>query len=246
MGLLSISRVVLRSLQLVIYTSICKRYNLDKSGLVAYVHLGSNQVVSWHKLPRYLYSCIIRYVFHVWSWDQLVVITHNLFVKWLPSERRPERSSMRRHKSSTTINSSGDDERHHQESFQRRWSFRLPHSSTNPSLSSSSSSTTSWTALKIPDYFKESSKTEDEKDLVKESESPVLSLKRFVSHSDLTRVSNKPRYGSLSTFLSTPSSSTSSIPAKVNLILISRISWQGQVNSQCLVLHPDLPFISKL
>ena len=154
------------------------------------MHLGSNQVVSWHKLPRYLYSCIIRYVFHVWSWDQLFVITHNLFVKWLPSERRPERSSMRRHKSSTTINSSGDDERHHQESFQRRWSFRLPHSSSSPSSSS-------WTALKIPDYFKESSKTEVEKDRAKVAESPVsspVSLKRFVSHSDLTQVSNKPRY----------------------------------------------------
>ena len=138
----------------------------------------------------------------------------------LPSDRRPERSSMRQHKSSTTINSSGNDQRLDQESFQRRWSFRLPHSS----ISSSSSS---WTALKIPDYFKESSKTEVEKDRAKVAESPVsspVSLKRFVSHSDLTQVSNKPRYGSLSTFPSTHSSSTSSIPAKVNLILISGIS----------------------
>merc|ERR1719278_2125635 len=58
-------------------------------------------------------------------------------------DRRPERSSMRRHKSSTTINNSGDDQRPHQESFQRRWSFRLPHSASPPSSSS-------WTALKIP------------------------------------------------------------------------------------------------
>ena len=139
---------------------------------------------------------------------------------------------MRRHKSSTTINNSGEDQRHHQESFQRRWSFRLPHSSLPPSStttlptssSTSSSSTSSWTALKIPDYFKENSKTEDEKEKMKMAESPAVSLKRFVSHSDLSQVSGKPRYGSLSTFLTTPSSSTSSIPAKVNLILISRIS----------------------
>ena len=158
----------------------------------------------------------------------LVMTTHNIFVKCLPSDRRPERSSMRRHKSSTTINNSGDDQRNHQESFQRRWSFRLPHSASPPSStasSASSSSSSSWTALKIPDYFKESSKTEDdEKERVKVAESPAVSLKRFVSHSDLTQVSNKPRYGSLSAFLTTPSSSTSSIPAKVNLILISRIS----------------------
>ena len=150
----------------------------------------------------------------------LVMTTHNLFIKCLPSDRRPERSSMRRHKSSTTINNSGDDQRPHQESFQRRWSFRLPHSASPPSSSSSSSS---WTALKIPDYFKESLKTEDETEREKVAESPAVSLKRFVSHSDLTQVSNKARYGSLNTFL-TPSSSTSSIPAKVNLILISRIS----------------------
>ena len=161
--------------------------------------------------------------------------THNLFVSCLPSDRRPERSSMRRHKSSVTINNSGDDQRPSQESFQRRWSFRLPHSSSplssSPPSSTSSTSSTStssassaWTALKIPDYFKESSKTEDEKERVKVAESPAVSLKRFVSHSDLTQVSAKPRYGSLSTFLTTPSSSTSSIPAKVNLILISRIS----------------------
>lgn len=66
----------------------------------------------------------------------LVLTIHNLFVKCLPSERRPERSSMRRHKSSTTINNSGDDK----ESFQRRWSFRLPHSSSPPSSTASSSS----------------------------------------------------------------------------------------------------------
>ena len=149
---------------------------------------------------------------------------------------------MRQHKSSTTINSSGNDQRLDQESFQRRWSFRLPHSSS--SLSSPSSfSSSSWTALKIPDYFKESSKTEVEKDRAKVAESPVsspVSLKRFVSHSDLTQVSNKPRYGSLSTFPSTHSSSTSSIPAKVNLILISRISWQGQVNTQVSYIFASL------
>ena len=154
---------------------------------------------------------------------------------------------MRRHKSSTTINNSGDD---HQEPFQRRWSFRLPHSaspasftgstssptSSSSSSSSSASSSSSWTALKIPDYFKESLKTEDEKERVKVAESPAVSLKRFVSHSDLTQVSSKPRYGSLSTFLTTPSSSTSSIPAKVNLILISRISSQraGQQSVFCV------------
>ena len=143
---------------------------------------------------------------------------------------------MRQHKSSTTINSSGNDQRLDQESFQRRWSFRLPHSSSAPSSSS-------WTALKIPDYFKESSKTEVEKDRAKVAESPVsspVSLKRFVSHSDLTQVSNKPRYGSLSTFPSTHSSSTSSIPAKVNLILISGISWQGQVNTQVSYIFTSL------
>ena len=125
----------------------------------------------------------------------------------LPSERRPERSSIRRHKSTTTINASDDEQE--SGSFQRRWSFRLPHSTPGPSLAS-------WTALKVPDYFKEGAKTE-EVDTVKRGDSPK-SLKRFVSHSDLSQVSLQPRHGPLHSFLTTPSSSTSSIPTKVKII----------------------------
>ena len=120
---------------------------------------------------------------------------------------------MRRHKSTTTIS---DQEREEREeagkeagSFQRRWSFRLPHSTPAPGSSSGS-----WTALKIPDYFREGGKVEEE-ERVRDSPS---SLRRFVSHSDLSQVTSKHRLGSLHTVLSTPSSSTSSIPAKVKII----------------------------
>merc|ERR1719195_2158368 len=53
--------------------------------------------------------------------------------------RRPERSSIRRHKSSTTINSnnSSSSTEQEQQHFQRRWSFRLPHTMKQPSSSSS-------------------------------------------------------------------------------------------------------------
>jgi len=85
-------------------------------------------------------------------------------------------------------------------------------------LPASSSSSSLWSGpLKIPDYFRKVGEininnniTEDKND-----EPAVNNLKRFVSHTDLSKLSDCTS-GSVNSFAKTPSSSTSSIPTKVN------------------------------
>ena len=96
--------------------------------------------------------------------------------------------------------------------------------SSSPSLISSSSLShlppSSWGGpLKIPDYFRgihgDRAVTGDlDDDSVRKTDAGKL--KRFVSHTDLSQVSG-PGSG-LGSLLRTPSSSTSSIPAKVSLM----------------------------
>ena len=175
--------------------------------------------------------------------------------------RRPERSSIRRHKSSTTINSNSSSTEQEQQHFQRRWSFRLPHTMKQPSSSSgqavsarpppaqpdsaltssslsllpppppssapssapsSSSSSGLWGGpLKIPDYFRVG-------DRAKQQEPEDGRLKRFVSHTDLSQAGAQP-----ASFLRTPSSSTSSIPARVSS-LMSHSHCLSCVSERCI------------
>ena len=124
--------------------------------------------------------------------------------------------------------------------------------STNPSLTSSSSLThlppsSSWGGpLKIPDYFRgiladravhgdcDADKGDDDR-----RKTDAGKLKRYASHTDLSQLSNKggltPALSvpgpALGNFLRTPSSSTSSIPAKVvNKISFTHKSFSSQTS----------------
>ena len=74
--------------------------------------------------------------------------------------------------------------------------------------------------LKIPDYFRVG-------DRARQQEPEDGRLKRFVSHTDLSQAGAQP-----AAFLRTPSSSTSSIPARVSS-LMSHVSL-SQLSHSCL------------
>ena len=89
-------------------------------------------------------------------------------------------------------------------------------------LPSSSSSSSLWSGpLKIPDYFRKVGENNINNNIVedKNDEPAVNNLKRFVSHTDLSKLSDCAS-GSVNSFAKTPSSSTSSIPTKARINIL--------------------------
>ena len=86
-------------------------------------------------------------------------------------------------------------------------------------LPASSSSSSLWSGpLKIPDYFRKVGENNINNNITedKNEEPAVNNLKRFVSHTDLSKLSDLTS-GSVNSFAKTPSSSTSSIPTKARI-----------------------------
>ena len=132
--------------------------------------------------------------------------------------------------------------------------------STNPSSLTSSSSLThlppasSWGGgpLKIPDYFRgiraaqgdcDGDKGDDD---MRKTDADRGKLRRYASHTDLSQLSDNTGLPSLpgglnsalGSFLRTPSSSTSSIPAKVvNKISHTQVSFQGTHITSITICH---------
>ena len=90
-------------------------------------------------------------------------------------------------------------------------------------LPASSSSSSLWSGpLKIPDYFRKVGEININNNITEDkNDEPAVNnnLKRFVSHTDLSKLSDCTS-GSVNSFAKTPSSSTSSIPTKARINIL--------------------------